>query len=164
MRHALIARGDAPSPRAIPPIHSPLSGVPDAAWTRLVCTLETAPLRHISESNGLGCYEMRPRRLGDLGLMTDLHIARRGKRQIWEGTFVPPLTQIAFLANPILQYSALAESIARYDVNLNDLPEGVSRSGALAILHRAGPSGLTSWMRTRIPSTERLFERTNEIF
>ena len=163
-----LPRGD-PILLGGPALRSPLPGVPDRAWATFVFVLETQPLSAISDSNGLGCFEMRPRRLGDLGMMTSLRAVRRRSRQVFEGTFVLPLTLERFLRDPLLQYGALRRSLERHDgedVAKKALPEGVTRAGALALRHRGGPGALSGWAggSPRFPRTEELFLKANGIF
>lgn len=166
----MIARGDEPALRATPPLRSPLKGVADAAWTAFVRACATQELGTVSSSNGYGYFEMKPRRLADLGLMSDLRSTIRyigdKEHRVWEGDFVAPLTADLFLGNPIVQFNAFATSIEKYDAILADEPSppDLSRSGQLAILHRAGPGGLRSWTKHQFPSTVELVQRANGIF
>ena len=81
------------------------------------------------------------------------------------GEFVSPMTEARFLTSPLVQYNALSESLRRYDAALPEkLPEGVTRSGALALLHHLGAEALEKWAATRNRSTIDLFERANGLF
>lgn len=131
-------------------LKSPLSGISHEAWSQFVAALEVQPIRAVSESGGLGAYDIRPRRLQELGL------ARVGKRTRSargrfknECEFVPPLTQAQFLNDPVTQYRALVLSITAYHRDLTSgklrKPEDISLAGALAILHRGMREALKSW-------------------
>ena len=169
-RRILMARGDM-GELDVPPCKSPLHGVTDEAWTEFVHALRTQSLGGVSESNGLGEYELKPRRLEDLGVMAALTCTRAPNgRQVWEGEFVPPLTADRFLSDPAEQYKALSRSLVDYDRRMDAgeilRPAGVGRSGALAILHRAGPGGLRTWSNPakRFPETQALYDGAEGIF
>lgn len=137
-----VARGDAP-PQSWPLLRSQLPGVSDDAWTRFVRALETQPLDAVTGSGSLGCYEMRPKSLVDLGLMANLRTSTSGAL---EGDFFLPLTQRRFLASPVAQFNALCDILERFDADIGRKGVlGLSRSGALAVLHRAGRGGLKHW-------------------
>lgn len=147
----LVARGDALVDVDATALSSPLQGVTDEAWSRFVRASITAPLTAVSKSNALGMFELTPRRLTDLGLVCAL---RRGRspsdgRTIWVARFVPPMTAHRFLRSPRAQYNAFCVSIVDYAKVIRDgkivRDATMSLSGALAILHRAGPSGLARW-------------------
>ena len=161
---AQIARGDA---SGAPRLHdSPIEGVTPIAWTKLVRTLSTQPLNAIAVSGALGSYEMRPRRLADLGLMTGVRRVERGGVRVWRGTFVLPLTEAAFLRDKDVQYDVLVRSVLDHLSIAEARPDGVTLSGALALLHRAGPEVLRTWgvAAPQFDSTARVFERANGIF
>lgn len=166
----MIARGDMPAFRDVPPLPSPLDGVSDGAWTVFVRTCATQSLNAVTPSNGYGYFELKPRRLADIGLMENLRSLQRridgNDHRVWEGDFAPPLTAESFLANPLFQFNAFATSIEQYDKVLDSEPSppDISRSGKLAILHRAGPNGLRSWTKHQFPGTVELVRRANGIF
>lgn len=156
------------APSAIP---SPLDGVSSEKWTAFVRAMLTAPLSAVSASNALGLFEMMPRRLGDLGLVTGLARTRspRSKRTIWTGRFVAPLTSDHFLKSPEVQYRVFEQSIVDYATRIADgeieKDAEMTLSGALAILHRCGPRGLQTWAKgERFPATVRAYERAAGIF
>lgn len=157
-------------PRLVAPVRrvlrSELAGIEDDAWTDFVLAMKTQELGAVSASNELGMFGLRPRRLADLGLMRNLKGVRSPtERMIWIGEWVPPLSEAKFLADPRLQYRAFCESMKRYAAGMGAIPDGLSLSGALAVLHRCGPGGLETWSREeRFPSTEALVEKTNGIF
>lgn len=151
---------------------SPLSDVSDDAWAGFVRTMATGALGAVTSHNALGLFELSPRRLADLGYLSKRHLKRRKSaagKTIWTSVFVPPLTSDQFLSSPWLQYRAFTESMrdyaSRMAAGVIEVPEGMSRAGALAVLHRAGPGGLSSWARgKRLPATERLLSAVEGIF
>ncbi len=84
------------------------------------------------------------------------------------GEFVSPMTQAKFLFSPLVQYNALVDSLRRYNRKLDDerlkLSRGMTRSGALALLHRLGPHALPKWERHQEPTTLALYKRANGLF
>ncbi len=160
----------APAPRVLP---TELPGVADdAAWTEFVFAMRTALPQALSASNGYGMFELKPRRLADLGLMDNLRRARgAGGRVVWAGDFVKPLTAKKFLASPTEQYKAFGESMRRYVAALQDGSLGsagvtdLSLSGMLAVLHRNGPHGLSNWAAgDHFTDTEALVALANGVF
>jgi len=164
-----VARGDV---AVSVEYRSPLPGVSDEAWTRFVYICATAPRRHVSPSNAYGMFEMFPRRLADLGLMTNLRrTTAPSGRVVWEGDFVAPLTAERFLSSSRAQYRAFclsivdyAERISRRDIKVS-AATGLAMSGVLALLHRAGPHGVDSWQKGRcFEATRSLVERVQGVF
>lgn len=156
-------------------LKSELPGVSDQAWTDFVYAMKTAPLGAISESGGLGMFEMKVRRLGDLGVMKDVGAKKLPSgKLVWVGEWIPPITQAAFLASPKMQYRAFSKSMQLYKKGIEsgellpeggDLPSGMTLSGALAALQRRGPLGVRRWQESaQFPSTEELYQRANGIF
>lgn len=148
------------------PHRSPLIGVSDEQWTALVRALDVQPQNAVSESGGLGSYDIRPRRLVELGIATDLTPfrvagaeggelveAEPGKgRQIYVCAFNSmtkvlgaPLSYKRFFSSPRLQLWILGESMRVYHEQKIARPNGVSAAGALAILHVGGRGALKSW-------------------
>jgi hypothetical protein len=165
-----IARGDVAV--NIESYRSPLPGVSDEAWAKFVYICATAPRRHVSASNAYGMFEMFPRRLADFGLVTNLRRARAASgRVVWEGDFVAPLTAELFLSSLRAQYRAFclsivdyAERIARGHIKVS-AAAGLTLSGVLALLHRAGPHGVESWTKGKCFETTRsLVERAHGVF
>lgn len=160
-----------PMARVVPSL---IEGVSDQAWTEFVMAMRTAQPGAVSASNALGMFELKPRRLADLGLVRNVALTRSPtNRMAWVGEFVAPLTQKKFLGSPEVQYRAFAESMRRYVDGLTDgtvpsesRPEDMTLSGALAILHRCGPNGLKSWANEdkRFPDTIALYDKVNGIF
>ncbi len=143
-------RRPAPAPRFTSSIRSPLPGVSDAAWERFRVALEVQAPGAISESGGFGSYDMRPRRLADLGYVGELRCERTGAgRQVYRCTFLAPWTEERFLRDIVAQHQALAMSMKLYCADLRSgkiqQPEGVSLAGALAILHIGGKGALRKW-------------------
>lgn len=159
-------------------LESGLQGISDRAWTDFVYALKVAEPGAVSDSNEHGMFAMKPRRLADLGVMGNLRCTRAPtgpKRMVWVGDFVKPMTREKFLASPGAQYKALCDSMRAYVRGLSDgsvpnpaggRPADMTLSGALAVLHKCGPSGLKSWNDEgdRFPATVALYDKTNGIF
>jgi hypothetical protein len=156
-------------------LESPLPEVSNEAFTDFVFAMKVAPLEAVSPSNGLGMFDMRYKRLADLGLVTNLRYRRDlvTNRSVQEADWVAPLDPVKFLRSAPLQYRVFVESVKRYSAGLRageiEMPKGgmpsiadgaasgVTESGCLAILHRGGPSALRKW-------NEEQFEKTRELF
>ncbi len=159
--------------RALP---SPIASVGNEAWTEFAIAMKTQDPTAVSASNEYGMFAIKPLRLVDLGLMSDAEHSRAPVgRMAWVGRWVAPLTEEDFLSNPRLQYKAFCASMKRYANGIvsGSVPypdgglDGVTLSGALAILHRCGPNGLVRWATdagNRFPTTLALFTRANGIF
>ena len=121
---------------------SPLRGVPKDAWRAFYVGLQAQPYNSVSESGGLGIYDLRPRRFVEVGYATGLRSMRRPTQHAWSSNvcsrcrttrtektdmetcpngrqiqvceFIMPWTQARFLANPVAQYTALAQSMRLY--------------------------------------------------
>lgn len=156
---------------------SPFKKVSDEKWTEFVNAMRTAELSNVSDSNALGAFEMKMRRLGDLGLVKNLRCVRSPdtNRLIWEGDFVSPMTAKRFLSDPDAQYRAFSDSMRDYRKRIKKgevpwpeggLVDGTTFSGVLAILHRAGPKGIANFAdpEKRFPETEELYNKVNGIF
>jgi len=146
---------------------SPLAGVSASAWSTFVRALDTQTIGAVSASGGYGSFDLRPRRLAELGYMQDLRSANRNGRTIQVGDFILPLTEEKLLADPILQYKILVNSIKGYDAELTvgevTRPTTVSRAGALAILHRGGRGALRAWPRL-FSDTQIIYTATQGLF
>ena len=147
---------------------SPLEGVSRDAWAQFVAALEVQPINAVSDSGGLGCYDIRPRRLVELGYAKTLCSKRTEKgRQIHVCDFVLPWSQSRFLTDALAQFVVLSKSIVLYHRALMSgelkVPVGVSTAGALSILHRGGKGALTSWPNL-FESTRELYEATKGAF
>lgn len=164
---------ETPTGRAL---KSEIPGVPDEAWTKFTKALKTASPSAVSASNAFGMFELKPRRLEDLGLVTNTSCTRSPTgRMVWVGEFVAPMTLKSFLGSPKLQYRAFAASMKNYVDRLRNgsiprpdggKPDGMTLSGALAILHRCGPSGLKTWNdeSKRFEDTKSLYSNANGVF
>ena len=147
---------------------SPLSGVSDLAWARFVDALTIddddglhngAPraFNARTHAGGFGCFGILPRRLVDIGVA-------KAVRVIDGKAIAVDFVRRDFLANPLAQRDALAESMKRYDAALGELPTEMSRSGALALYHRLGPAALMKWAQHKQESSIALFLRANNLF
>ena len=150
---------------------SPLAGVPDEAWERLVYAMSIQPINAVSDSGGLGCFAMRPRRLAELGVMgMDSIRGERTKkgRQIEVGEFVLPYTRDRFLGNPTTQSEIFTLSMTKYDADIQDgtikIPEGIGHAETLVVLHVGGRGALKRWPDGIFPNTAKLIERCGRIF
>lgn len=151
----------APARRLHAAIKSPLRGVSDSAWGRFVKAIEGPSVKAVSESGGFGLYDIRPRRLVELGCATNLrYLYKQGGRSIQACDFKGPWTKDRFLADLATQYNVFRRSMELYHADLTSgaikKPDSVSLSGALAILHRGGKGALAAW-----PG---LFEHTRALY
>jgi hypothetical protein len=149
-------------------LHVPLPGVSSPAWQGFVRALTVQGVGAVSDSGGFGCFDLRPRRLADLGIMSGIHAARTPSgRQVGTGAWVAPWTAGRFLGSLVAQYSALVRSLRLYDEAMRagtlERPAGCSRAGALAILHRGGVSALRSFPNL-FSDTRALYERAQGAF
>lgn len=176
----VIGRDAKPAPSII--VKSELPGVSNEAWTKFVIAMKTAELGDVSPSNALGAFELKPRRLADLGFMKNLLKKRSAPtkeypngRMIWVGDFIAPMTAKRFLGDPNLQYKAFVGSMKDYVQKLRSkqIPkpdggpiDGMRLAGVLAILHRAGPNGLKTFgdPSKRFDDTLKLYTAANEAF
>lgn len=154
-----------------------LPNVSDASWTQFVVAIRgDAGVGDVSDANAMGMFQMRPRRLSDLGLIQNVSSTRAPNgKMLWVGNFVAPLTARKFLSDPALQYKTFCASMKKYVAGMKDgsvptpdggRPSDMSLSGALAVLHRCGPSGIKTWndVDNRFSDTEDLYNATNGIF
>lgn len=150
------------------PLASPLPGVSNEQWTRLARALEVQPPRAISESGGYGSYDLRPRRLVELGLANNLRVTRTPSgRQAHACDLLLPLTEKRLLTDPLMQLVILRRAIASHHAQLckNEItrPEGVTIAGGLAILHVGGRGALASWPNL-FDETRALYEAARGAF
>jgi hypothetical protein len=149
---------------------SPLPGVSADAWTRFVLDMRAQAPGAVSPSNAIGMFAMMPLRLIDLGFAKNARRMRSpaSGRVVTAVEFISPMTEERFTGSPALQYATFVKSMTDYDRKLKtpDKSGGMTRSGALAVLHRSGPKGLKSWSdpKKRFPATEELYRRVNGIF
>lgn len=156
-----------PAPEVVPDLPSPLEGVDDAAWTEFVRRMRVQGVGDVSRSNAVGMFAIMPRRLVDLGLASHLKRGKlRGGRTAYAAAFVPPLTSREFLGSPARQYDAFARSMVDYAGQLRGVDLcGSTLSGALAVLHRAGPRGMEALARGDLfPDTDVLRRRVEGLF
>lgn len=146
------------------PLVSPLAGVSAQQWYDLVCVLDVQGIQAVSASGGFGSYDLRPRRLVELGYMINLKSTRLNNRWIYTGTFVASLTKSKLLTDPVLQYTILTRSLVEYDRELDR--SKITRAGALIILHRGGKGALTEYCNTGklFSETQKLFDKGKDIF
>ncbi|MDD5551331.1 MAG: hypothetical protein PHS34_08730 [Candidatus Omnitrophica bacterium] len=134
--------------------------------------------RTITPSFRLGVFGLTVRRLCDLGAMANPKVIHYQGRQVWDAHWLNPSSLATFQAAPMLQYTLFTDSIKRYfaapDIAqaVGQVIEGqkVTQSGALMLAHRAGLSGMTSWLqdpsiRERFSNnTTAFFHKANGIF
>lgn len=153
-------------------LESALPGVSHEAWTDFVFAMKVAPLDAVSQSNGLGMFDIRYKRLADLNLVTNLRYKRDviTNRSVQVADWVKPLTKEKFLKSASAQYKVFVASMVAYYNELRTgaipMPAGMTASGALAILHRGGRSALAKWSDPdqRFESTANLFRAANGAF
>lgn len=146
-----------------PLFSSVLAGVSASAWDAFVRALSTSGMRTTAVSGAVGSFELRPRRLGEIGVLTNM---RRDAGGRWVGDFVAPYSEESIRLDANLQYEIFALSMKRYDDELSSLvrPEGASRSGCLAILHCGGRGALKRWPEGAFDTTKAIFDRANKLF
>lgn len=163
-----------PAKRFSSPSTSPLEGVSEISWRYFVVAMSTKqdgaarPFKSISDSGGLGAFDMRPRRLVELKYATGLTRKKSAKgRHIYECVFVAPRTQEKFLSNPVTQNVAFCESMAEYHKAMQSgvlkRPKDCSLAGALALLHIGGRGALKSWPKL-FENTRAQYERAAKLF
>lgn len=143
---------------------SPLEGVSPLAWRKFVAALEVQGYGDISRGGGLGAFNIRPRRLVEIGRATNFR--RLDGKQLCD--FKAPWTQKRFLADPVAQKAVLVKSMRLYYDALQSggikRPDGVSLAGALAVLHSGGRGALEEWPELSFKGTKALYEATRGIF
>jgi putative intracellular protease/amidase len=148
---------------------SPLMGVPPQAWRRWVAAVKVQRFDKVSIGGGLGGYNIRPRRLVEIGRAKNFRRIKNDDngpaRQ--ECDFIAPWTEERFLSDPTAQYAVLVKSTRLYYDALRDgsirRPTGMSIAGALAVLHAGGKGALTDWPKL-FDETKALYEATKGIF
>jgi hypothetical protein len=153
--------------RFVTTMKSPIEGVPDIAWARFVKAMEVAKPRSMTLSGGYGAFDMRPRRLVELGYAKSLRRAKNRKRLVWKCDFLHPWSERKFLGDSFAQYAAFRASCMRYSEALKvgsiARPKGCSLAGALAILHIGGKGALACFPKL-FPETQKLYDAAKEIF
>ena len=123
------------------PLTSPIPGVADDAWRAFVAAMTVRPAVDAEDSKGHGCFDLRPRRLAEIGLG------------------VPTTFEEC--------YAAFTKSVAAYidDIGAGRLvlPDGVSHAGALALLQRGGRGALASYPEM-FSDTREVYDRARECF
>lgn len=161
----LTAGSDGTGRFARVPFKSPLSGVSDVAWDAFALALSVRGVSATAASGGVGSFELRPRRLGELGILTNMHRDERGK---WVGDYVLPDTEALIRCRPARQLEIFSLSMVAYDADLTSgllaRPDGASRSGCLAILHCGGTGALERWPEGAFKTTRAIFDRVNGLF
>lgn len=144
-----------------PSLRSQLPGASDEAWRKFVRVLTLDPRTRTPRPSstvrtrlGFGCFGLRPKRLVDLGFM---RVAPGGY------AFAAPMTERK-LAQPLVEYNVLVDSLRRYDAQVIVLPTGVTRSGSLFLHHHLGPHALSKWATFKHPDTLALFALANGLF
>ena len=120
---------------------SPIASVSDDAWRAFVAAMTVRPAVDADDAKGFGCFDIRPRRLAELGL---------AKPNTFEEC-----------------YEVFVKSVVAYldDIQAGRLtvPEGVSRAGTLAILQRGGRGALTAYP-DMFSDTHEVYERAKWCF
>jgi len=142
---------------------SPLEGVSPTVWREWVAAHAIQPGGEVSRGGGLGAYNLRPRRLVEIGRA--INFRRIDGKQFCD--FVKPWTQARFLADPIAQFAVLVKSTRLYYDALRDgtikRPSDVSIAGALSLLHCGGRGAIEGWPEL-FEETKALYEATKELF
>lgn len=123
------------------PLTSPLAGVSDDAWRRFVAAMTVRPAVDAPGSKGFGCFDIRPRRLAELGL-------------------APPTTFEEGFVVFVKSVTSYVDDIRGGRLNT---PDGVSLAGALAILQRGGRGALAAYPEM-FTDTRKVYECAKECF
>lgn len=151
-------------------VKSELPDVTDEQWTQFVRAMLTGKLTKVTASNALGMFELMPRRLADMGIVREPTRSKSPQgRTVWVTTFKAPLTAEKFLRSPQVQYTVFVQSMKDYAGKIAsgaiEKDPAMSLAGALTILHKCGPSGLTTWATAEhFPATQALYDRTEGLF
>jgi hypothetical protein len=123
------------------PLTSPIAGVSDDAWRAFVAAMTVRAAVDAPGSKGHGCFDVRPRRLEEIGLEVPRTFAEC--------------------------YEAFEKSVAAYVADIDAgrvaVPEGVSRAGAVAILQRGGRGALAAYPDL-FSDTREVYDRARECF
>lgn len=181
----LLSRGEEESPPLQNPdevfhskgIEVPLS-LTRKQWLGFLRAATCGNPRTVTPSFRLGVFGFSVRRLCDLGAMAEPKVIHFEGRQVWDAIWVKPSNLKNFQAAPMLQYSLFTDSVKDFSSRPEILAavgkdidgQKVSLSGALMLAHRAGLSGMNSWIedptdRQRFSdNTTVFFVRANGIF
>ena len=144
---------------------SALDGVSDAAWDAFVRAMSVRTIRGVSLGGGIGTFDLRPRRLGEIGVMKNLR--REGEPPgRWVGDLESKYAALGDSSGQ--QYEVFVMSVRAYDEEILAgeiaIPGGVTRSGAHAVLHCGRRQALAEWPEGAFKTTRELFNKVNNIF
>jgi hypothetical protein len=156
----------------------PLAGITRESWVKFVGAMVNGKADHVTPTYRLGAFELSVRRLCDLGVMTNLRGTGLESGKVWDADWIPPGNLKTFLADPFHQYDLFSESMRRYSADpavtafVGALVDDTTTtlSGVLAVAHRAGLPGLSSWVvtpkeRTRFSNnTTAFYSKANGLF
>lgn len=132
----------------------------------------------VSPSFRLGTFGFSVRRLCDLGAMQNPRVIFFGDRQVFDAEWRDPKNLRDFQRRPMVQYELFVRSMKDYadspqvrdNINRTIDGEQLTQSGLLMLAHRAGLSGLTSWLESSrdrerfADNTTAFVKRANRIF
>jgi hypothetical protein len=149
---------------------APLEGVSFDAWMLFVRALLKFSGEGVTENFRYGKFEFTIRRLCDLGLMTNPRPMSKRGRLIWDADWLDGWNLRKFLQSNRTQYNLFCRSMLEYSKEIG-VQDSVGKSvddttttlsGVLAVAHRAGISGLFSWLSN--PQTRKEFSHTTDFF
>ena len=144
---------------------SELPGVADAAWDAFVRAMSVSVIKGCSKGGGIGSFDLRPVRLGELSVMENLR-----REEAPPGRWVGDLAgrYAGLREDAILQYEVFVMSVRAYDEEILAgeiaVPGGVTRSGAHAVLHCGRRQALAEWPEGAFKTTRELFNKVNNLF
>lgn len=147
-------------------------------WLAFLRAASCGNPRTVTPSFRLGVFGFSVRRLCDLGAMANPRVIHFEGRQVWDALWLNPASLKSFQAAPMLQYRLFLDSIKGFSASPEVIQavgqaidgQKVTQSGALMLAHRAGLSGMDSWLqdpsiRQRFSdNTTAFFKRANGIF
>ena len=149
----------------------------DASWTRFVELMAgNNAFATVSSRGDLGLFQMSPRRLADLGYVTN---PRKDARGTWTGDWVAPYSREKYLSDGKLQYESFVKATrADREAILAHHRDAIGRalagkvatlSGLLGATRQAGLRGLATWLaaaadRVKFPQTTGAYLRANGMF
>jgi hypothetical protein len=118
----------------------------------------------------LGTFEMTVRRLCDIGAMKNPRKKQYKGHPCWDADWKAPKTLADFQASPMVQYQLFVTSIKGFFGSPEVAKaigqvidnQTISQSGALMLAHRAGLSGMKSWIAE--PSVRAQFSNNTTSF